>query len=128
MDQCHTYLQRYGRIFFHINLCSQYCTLSTEPSLFVLCNNISFNFFAAMGCPAPELPKRVGVSCTPSLSSPVSAGTLYPLDIVCTFSCDEGHQLQGELSMECTRSGQWTATPPTCIGIYVNTNYLNYLK
>ncbi|XP_062279970.1 E-selectin-like isoform X2 [Scomber scombrus] len=69
----------------------------------------------AMGCPAPEVQTRVGVSCTPSLSSPVSAGTPYPLGIVCTFSCDEGNELQGALSMECVRSGQWTFTPPTCI-------------
>uniref|UniRef100_A0A667YGA4 Sushi domain-containing protein n=1 Tax=Myripristis murdjan TaxID=586833 RepID=A0A667YGA4_9TELE len=39
---------------------------------------------------------------------------------VCTFSCDDGHELQGALSMECTLAGQWTSTPPTCTGTRMN--------
>ncbi|XP_054646899.1 E-selectin-like [Dunckerocampus dactyliophorus] len=65
----------------------------------------------AITCPAPDVPKRGHLNCTPSL---FPSSILYPHDTVCTFSCDEGHQLQGALSMACTHLGQWTAMPPTC--------------
>lgn len=71
----------------------------------------------AIVCPAPEVPTRGYISCTPSLSSPASAGTPHASGTVCTFSCDEGHELQGALSMECVHSGQWTSTPPTCTAV-----------
>lgn len=68
-----------------------------------------------MGCPAPEIPTNVQISC-----SPVSTLTPYPPGVVCTFSCDEGHELQGALSMECENRGQWTSAPPTCTGIHTS--------
>ncbi|XP_029988689.1 E-selectin isoform X2 [Sphaeramia orbicularis] len=71
----------------------------------------------AISCPAPEISPRGVVSCTPSPSSPPSADTQYPLGTVCTFSCDEGHELQGDLSMECAHPGQWTSTSPTCTAV-----------
>ncbi|XP_047442474.1 E-selectin-like [Mugil cephalus] len=37
--------------------------------------------------------------------------------VICTFSCDEGHELQGESSMECSLQGQWSVTPPTCTAV-----------
>ncbi|KAL3047720.1 hypothetical protein OYC64_021825 [Pagothenia borchgrevinki] len=71
----------------------------------------------AFGCPAPEIPSSAQISCSPSLSSPVSAGTPHPLGMVCMFSCDEGHELTGALSMECANPGQWTSTPPNCTAV-----------
>lgn len=71
----------------------------------------------AIGCPVPESPTSGQISCSPSLSSPVSTVTPHPLGMVCTFSCDEGHDLQGALSMECANPGQWTATPPNCTAV-----------
>ncbi|KAF7657857.1 hypothetical protein LDENG_00020990 [Lucifuga dentata] len=69
-------------------------------------------------CPAPVIPARVQIRCvTPSFSSPVSTGKLHSQGTVCTFSCDDGHELQGSLSMECTQSGRWTSTPPTCTAV-----------
>ncbi|XP_059197371.1 E-selectin [Centropristis striata] len=68
----------------------------------------------AMGCPAPEIPTNAQISCGLSLSSPVSTTTPHPLGMVCIFSCDEGHELQGEIIMECANSGQWTSTAPNC--------------
>ncbi|XP_071343773.1 E-selectin-like [Trachinotus anak] len=68
----------------------------------------------AIGCPAPKIPTNGQMSCSPSLSSPVSTETPHPFGMVCTFTCDEGHELEGALSTECGHPGQWTATPPTC--------------
>ncbi|XP_061895240.1 E-selectin-like [Entelurus aequoreus] len=66
----------------------------------------------AITCPAPDLPKGAQMNCTPSL---LPSWTPYPQDTVCTFSCDEGFELQGALSAACTQPGLWTATPPTCL-------------
>lgn len=71
----------------------------------------------AITCPAPETPTGGQISCSSSPSSPVSLGTPHPLGTVCTFSCDEGHELQGELSMECAHPGQWTSRAPTCTAV-----------
>ncbi|XP_040895372.1 E-selectin-like [Toxotes jaculatrix] len=68
----------------------------------------------ATRCPVPEIPTSGHISCSPSLSSPVSTGTSYPLGMSCTFSCDEGYELKGALSMECEHPGQWSTTPPSC--------------
>lgn len=71
----------------------------------------------AIGCPAPEIPTSAQINCSPSLSSLPSTVTPHPLGMVCTFSCDEGHELQGALSMECAHPGQWTSTPPNCTAV-----------
>uniref|UniRef100_A0AAQ5ZMX2 Selectin E n=1 Tax=Amphiprion ocellaris TaxID=80972 RepID=A0AAQ5ZMX2_AMPOC len=71
----------------------------------------------ATTCPVPEAPTRGQISCSSSLSSPVSPGTPHPVGTVCAFSCDEGHELQGELSMECAHPGQWTSRAPTCTAV-----------
>ncbi|XP_034387647.1 E-selectin-like [Cyclopterus lumpus] len=71
----------------------------------------------AIGCPAPEIPTSAQISCSPPLSSPASTVTPHPLGTVCIFSCDEGHELQGALSMECANPGQWTSAPPNCAAV-----------
>uniref|UniRef100_G3PCW6 E-selectin n=1 Tax=Gasterosteus aculeatus aculeatus TaxID=481459 RepID=G3PCW6_GASAC len=67
-----------------------------------------------IGCPAPQIPTSGKITCSPSLSSLSSTGTSHPLGTVCTFSCDEGHELHGALSMECANPGRWTSAPPNC--------------
>lgn len=64
-------------------------------------------FFSAIECPAPEIPSSVHMSCSPSPSSSDSAVSFHPLGVVCSFSCDEGHELQGTFSMECVNPGQF---------------------
>ncbi|XP_026014081.1 P-selectin-like [Astatotilapia calliptera] len=71
----------------------------------------------AKGCPAPEVPTNGQISCSPSLSSFLSHDTPHPLGMVCHFTCDEGHELQGAHSMECTHPGQWTSRSPTCTAV-----------
>ncbi|XP_034567359.1 E-selectin-like [Notolabrus celidotus] len=68
----------------------------------------------AISCSAPEVPTNTQMNCSPSLSSTISDLTLHPHGMVCTFSCDEGHEMQGASSMKCAQTGQWTSTPPTC--------------
>lgn len=69
----------------------------------------------ALQCPSPAAPKWGQVRCGhPSSTS--SDGPYHP-GIACTFSCSEGHDLQGAVSMECTQSGQWTSAPPACTAI-----------
>ncbi|KAG8003638.1 E-selectin [Nibea albiflora] len=71
----------------------------------------------ALGCPAPKVPTSAKINCKPLLSSPASAVTPHPLGMVCSFTCDEGHELQGALSMECVNPGQWSSVPPTCTAL-----------
>ncbi|XP_074524307.1 E-selectin-like [Halichoeres trimaculatus] len=68
----------------------------------------------AMSCSAPEVPANVQMSCSPSSPSDL---TLHPVGMVCTFSCEDGHELQGAPSMKCAHSGHWTSTPPTCTAV-----------
>ncbi|KAM9385820.1 P-selectin [Pholidichthys leucotaenia] len=67
----------------------------------------------AKECPAPEVPESGQISCNPS----VSFETYYPVGSVCSFSCDESHELQGELTIKCMHLGQWTSKPPTCTAV-----------
>lgn len=69
----------------------------------------------ALQCPPHAAPVGGQIRCVgPMLSSSASAGDPHAQGTVCTFSCDEGYELQGAPSMECALSGQWTSTPPTC--------------
>ncbi|XP_057697521.1 E-selectin [Corythoichthys intestinalis] len=66
----------------------------------------------AITCPAPEVPKRGHVNCTSSL---LPSWGSYLHNTVCTFSCDEGHELRGASNTACTLLGEWNVVPPTCI-------------
>lgn len=119
----HTDLQRYESMSPHnswlIKPFSNYISTVNVYADFVRCRNISSSsFFLAIGCPAPELPPSVQISCSPSLSSPVSTATPHPLSTACIFSCDEGFELRGALQMECVNTGQWSSSPPTCTGTH----------
>lgn len=63
----------------------------------------------AKQCPPPVAPQRGQVSC-PSTSD----RTPHPQGSRCTYSCEEGYDLQGALDIECTKSGDWSSTTPTC--------------
>ncbi|XP_060933591.1 E-selectin isoform X2 [Limanda limanda] len=73
-----------------------------------------------MECPAPEIPTSGRIFCSLPLSSPASPETPHPLGMVCNFTCDEGHELEGAPSMECEDPGQWTSSPPTCTVVKCN--------
>uniref|UniRef100_A0A3Q3XEL8 Uncharacterized protein n=1 Tax=Mola mola TaxID=94237 RepID=A0A3Q3XEL8_MOLML len=70
-------------------------------------------------CPSPEIPSSVQMNCSLSPSSFDSPMTPHPLGMICIFSCDDGHELQGTSRMECVNPGQWTSTPPSCTGINI---------
>ncbi|XP_053287332.1 E-selectin isoform X2 [Pleuronectes platessa] len=70
-----------------------------------------------MECPAPEIPSSGRIFCSLPLSSSASPETPHPLGMVCNFTCDEGHELEGAPSMECDHPGQWTSSPPTCTAV-----------
>ncbi|GLD50237.1 E-selectin [Lates japonicus] len=70
----------------------------------------------ALGCPAPKIPTNGQISCDHSLSSPLSPN--FPFGMSCSFSCNEGHVLEGTHSMECELPGEWTSTPPNCTVVH----------
>uniref|UniRef100_A0A8C4N059 Sushi, von Willebrand factor type A, EGF and pentraxin domain-containing protein 1 n=1 Tax=Equus asinus asinus TaxID=83772 RepID=A0A8C4N059_EQUAS len=43
-----------------------------------------------------------------------SSGEIYTVGAEVTFSCEEGHHLQGPSVIECSASGSWDRAPPTC--------------
>ncbi|KAM6963005.1 E-selectin-like [Aplochiton taeniatus] len=63
----------------------------------------------AKQCPPPSAPLRGQVNC---LS--ISGRAPHPQGLRCTYSCEEGHDLQGVPDIECTKSGDWSSTTPTC--------------
>uniref|UniRef100_A0A3Q4G2G6 Selectin E n=1 Tax=Neolamprologus brichardi TaxID=32507 RepID=A0A3Q4G2G6_NEOBR len=98
----------------HVNCSHKYGSFSYDS----LCTwNQQIPHCEAKGCPAPEVPTNGQISCSPSLSSSLSHDTPHPLGMVCHFTCDEGHELQGAHSMECTHPGQWTSRSPTCTAV-----------
>uniref|UniRef100_A0A3P8R4Z3 E-selectin n=1 Tax=Astatotilapia calliptera TaxID=8154 RepID=A0A3P8R4Z3_ASTCA len=101
--------------------CDEGYVLSGSPSLQCEASDGQWNenipTCKAKGCPAPEVPTNGQISCSPSLSSFLSHDTPHPLGMVCHFTCDEGHELQGAHSMECTHPGQWTSRSPTCTAV-----------
>ena len=32
----------------------------------------------------------------------------------CTYQCDDGYELSGDMSRECQSDGTWTGSEPTC--------------
>ncbi|XP_058516594.1 P-selectin isoform X1 [Ochotona princeps] len=65
-------------------------------------------------------PECQAITCTPLLSP--QNGTLTCVQprgdasykSTCQFSCDEGFSLSGPERLDCTPSGQWTGSAPTC--------------
>ncbi|PNJ17911.1 SELP isoform 7, partial [Pongo abelii] len=65
-------------------------------------------------------PECQAIPCTPLLSPQNGTMTcVQPLGSssyksTCQFTCDEGFSLSGPERLDCTRSGRWTDSPPTC--------------
>ncbi|XP_064334037.1 P-selectin isoform X4 [Camelus dromedarius] len=70
--------------------------------------------------PSPECQ---AITCTPLLSPQNGTKTcIQPLGdssyrSTCHFICDEGFSLSGPERLDCTPSGHWTGSPPTCEAI-----------
>ncbi|XP_005539993.3 P-selectin isoform X1 [Macaca fascicularis] len=68
-------------------------------------------------------PECQAIPCTPLLSPQNGTMTcVQPLGSssyksTCHFICDEGFSLSGPERLDCTRSGRWTDSPPTCEAI-----------
>ncbi|KAM9242312.1 P-selectin [Dugong dugon] len=68
-------------------------------------------------------PECKAITCTPLLSPQNGTMTcVQPLadssyKSTCQFSCDEGFSLSGPESLDCTSSGHWTGSSPTCEAI-----------
>ncbi|XP_075856485.1 P-selectin isoform X4 [Microcebus murinus] len=66
---------------------------------------------------------QVAISCPPLLSPQNGTVTcIQPLGAfsyksTCQFICDEGFSLSGPERLDCTPSGHWTGSPPTCEAI-----------
>lgn len=47
-------------------------------------------------------------------TSGTSTNRRYSVAALVTFSCNEGHTLEGEASIVCTETGLWSHSPPYC--------------
>ncbi|XP_074164413.1 E-selectin isoform X2 [Sminthopsis crassicaudata] len=64
-----------------------------------------------MKCDAVRQPQNGFMKCAHS-----STGD-FTFQSVCSFSCEEGFELQGSPQLECSAQGQWTQQMPTCIAM-----------
>ena len=39
----------------------------------------------------------------------------YGLNSIAEFRCNEGFEIEGEVSLVCTQYGHWSGEPPTCV-------------
>ncbi|KAJ8384492.1 hypothetical protein AAFF_G00204070 [Aldrovandia affinis] len=65
---------------------------------------------SAVKCPSLEKPSNGNLVC--SYTFEFSSG--YSYGSTCSFSCDEGVDLQGSETLTCNSSGTWTEEMPTC--------------
>ncbi|KAK0147545.1 P-selectin [Merluccius polli] len=72
---------------------------------------------SAVQCSPPVAPESGQINCQPPLSVTASPSS-YPQGSACTFTCNEGYEHQGPLTIECTQSGQWSSPPPTCTVVH----------
>ncbi|CAK6439828.1 unnamed protein product [Pipistrellus nathusii] len=61
----------------------------------------------AVTCPPLQSPQNGTVSCARPPGDASHQST-------CQFTCDEGFSLSGPERLDCTPSGRWTGSPPTC--------------
>uniref|UniRef100_A0A8D2DZF6 p-selectin n=1 Tax=Sciurus vulgaris TaxID=55149 RepID=A0A8D2DZF6_SCIVU len=64
----------------------------------------------AIKCPELSAPKQGSLDCSHTHGG-------FGIGSTCHFSCDEGFELEGSGSVECTASGRWSAHPPGCKGV-----------
>ncbi|XP_019717827.1 P-selectin-like [Hippocampus comes] len=69
----------------------------------------------AVECSELTSPPKGDISCTGMDGDfAFDPATRFSYGNNCTFSCQDGFELQGVVSMACTHSGEWNAAPPTC--------------
>uniref|UniRef100_A0A8C9B154 p-selectin n=1 Tax=Prolemur simus TaxID=1328070 RepID=A0A8C9B154_PROSS len=64
----------------------------------------------AISCPPLLSPQNGTVTCVQPLGD-------FSYKSTCQFICDEGFSLSGPERLDCTPSGHWTGSPPTCEAI-----------
>ncbi|XP_032147331.1 P-selectin isoform X2 [Sapajus apella] len=64
----------------------------------------------ASKCPELFAPEQGNLDCSDTRGE-------FNVGSTCHFSCNNGFKLEGPNNVECTISGRWSATPPTCKGI-----------
>ncbi|KAM4642728.1 P-selectin-like isoform 2-T2 [Discoglossus pictus] len=62
---------------------------------------------SAVPCMAPEPPNHAQTNC----SHPIS---LFSYRSTCDYTCDSGFTLNGSKKIECTSTGKWDSSPPSC--------------
>lgn len=67
----------------------------------------------AIQCPQPLVPINGRIDGASSFSN-LSGPRRYAVGALVTFSCSEGHLLEGEASIVCTETGFWSHPPPFC--------------
>ncbi|KAL7046572.1 hypothetical protein ACKWTF_002641 [Chironomus riparius] len=65
----------------------------------------------AIQCPQPLIPLNGKIDST---SGVFPGQRKYAVGALLTFSCNEGHVLQGETSIVCSETGFWSNIPPIC--------------
>lgn len=61
----------------------------------------------AIRCPQLLAPEKGSLNCSGPLGE-------FSVGSTCYFSCNKGTELEGFNYVECTASGEWTTSPPTC--------------
>uniref|UniRef100_A0A2R8MCP0 p-selectin n=1 Tax=Callithrix jacchus TaxID=9483 RepID=A0A2R8MCP0_CALJA len=64
----------------------------------------------ASKCPELFAPEQGNLDCSDTRGE-------FNVGSTCHFSCNKGFKLEGPNNVECTISGRWSATPPTCKGV-----------
>ncbi|XP_065132382.1 sushi, von Willebrand factor type A, EGF and pentraxin domain-containing protein 1-like [Paramisgurnus dabryanus] len=94
--------------------CDEGYTLQTSSSSTLLCN--------ATGHWNDSQPSCEIVKCNPEDVLTLHHGSVqcskpngkFSYDSVCEYSCEEGYELKGSSTTNCTATTKWTSKPPTC--------------
>ncbi|XP_006872717.1 PREDICTED: P-selectin [Chrysochloris asiatica] len=94
------------------------CSFTCDEGLFLV--GVSVLQCLATGSWSAKPPECQALTCTP-LQSPQNGNMTCDQSLgdssyksTCQFSCDEGFSLSGPERLECTTSGHWTGSSPTC--------------
>nr|XP_055049542.1 sushi, von Willebrand factor type A, EGF and pentraxin domain-containing protein 1-like isoform X2 [Misgurnus anguillicaudatus] len=94
--------------------CEEGYTLRTSSSSTLLCG--------ATGVWNDSQPSCEIIKCKPGyITTPVHGSVQcsepngkFSYDSVCEYSCEEGYELKGTYTTNCTATTEWTSKPPTC--------------
>ncbi|XP_037393770.1 E-selectin-like [Pygocentrus nattereri] len=64
----------------------------------------------AIRCQLPDVQAPLNFGCSGSSDN-------HTVNLTCYFSCDEGFELQGPASTECTVTGEWSTAIPSCTAV-----------